>query len=1283
MEFTPLPGYGFEKWLAFPSAEYTNLDKTQTAVEAEAFALNGNGVGVAIETSQSDSGTAIATVTIYTDIPVTIVPWCSSRPALDQRTNPPINPILTPFPYDQRVNIWFTLPVDTTTITLDGESPTIRITGLWASGNDRGEPFNRNGENGDLRAYFDLEFPTSPDPAMPLMNNRVTLVPKANASEIALVAITITVGPGIESSSGVAMTVPGTISYQTNTSKARAVYRAGNVIAREAGTTADYFRDAEFSRPDIDRRFTQHGGSGKNTVDIRFDVAAPEGAPDVNPNRIIIVERRLHSLRGFDLNPGSTVETSYIYPGPGVSLDNNSFTIAHTLKTEQSGIVQLAVLPWYAGTPAVEEMPISEAISEGRYVTIVVDNAAPDVENPQASLSTPSSMDNSVFVYGPGVAMTLTLGGLSGIVDNGIEGGIPASRAYSLPWTMDEAENLSWHGMIGENATTVKIPMPDAEGRKPVYNSGALNHTWTLPNLSGLDEGTVYQVYVKYEDALGNITPTWTATGLRVMYSTATKATVTAIKAYCNTDGNEITVSWDENLPGWATASGTYPYPELVITTYRASANGDIEEGTQTIASSRGVGAYSFTVPQIVSNQVREGEAVSNVYGYKISIVTRNVAGDMEAGPIWVYNIPEMATAESAIPPAMPGDITYLPLEHISDTVTATVLACKKNFVLTHSTIILSNHEPIGGDGTGINPPPFQGKFYGNGHTVTINSFTAGLPADIGLFGVINDGTVRDLTVQYNTAQINPTNSAQFGGIAGTVSGNVELSNVLVKGTATVSGINNGNDTNTVKAGGLVGAITGTSSILNAYGGLNLTVEHSGGTSTTTTGNSIYIGGLAGWTEGSLGNVHVEEASVIGNITVGSSTAPVHTIDSDANNKFGLLAGGLVGYSTYTVLNDLDCNQGTFSVTSGNGTVFIGGAIGKTDAGTEVDACFSAGTLSATKTGTGTYFYVGGFVGDFFDGDTKNCYSTSAVIITRNTGYIYAGGFTGRVNSDISYCYAEVDLTIVANGNIYAGGFSGITSAVPLDIKYSYATGEVTVINQTGLINALAGGFVGSLNMNMEHCYALGNVIVHKGNSQADIYAGSLVGGQPPNSNVVSTQHCFATGTVTVHNIRTSSGTTRASGLMGYIAGTNIAQYNVALGQNVTATGANIRRVGRVFGESTGTGNRNNNYALDGMQLFCDSKYNPSYPSLRSDPVASGGNNEPIDNSPSSKDGSSTFIGDFSTSTFWTNLGFADTYWDYSTVASRRHPVLKSSDGGILGGSNERLSNYCCLLKFH
>jgi hypothetical protein len=804
VEFTPLSGYGFEKWLAFKTADYADLDKNAGAAKVEDSALNGN--GVTITESTSDTGAKTARVTINITGPVTLVPWCGNRPRLAQQTNPPLNPILTPFPFAQNVNIWFTMPVKASTLTRDN----IRITGIYASGNNRGQPFN---EDGDLSGYFKLEIPAGSD-------RRLNLIPiPQTASGRALHAISGTVGPNIESSNGVTMAQAETISYQTDTREAQKVYRANEVSANRSAASG-YWTDADYSNPDKDRRFKQ---TDKNTVYIRFSVDPPsgEGIPPA-PNRIRIVESRAYDLRGF--NASGTKEKEYDYPGTGVTLLNGVFTIEHTLQTGDvdgtSGIIQLLVLPLNEGTPAIAAMPENEALSEGRYVTVVMDNAAPDAPDlrPGFPENSWSSREGNVYTYGKDVPMTLTLAGLANIADNGEVGGIPASRAYSLPWTMEEPQKLSWYAQIGNDERMLN------SGWQPVYQDNGINNTWTLANLSGLGEADDYPIRVKFKDSLGNESG-WKETSLRVKYSTATIETVSNIRAECNPTGNQITVSWDEAGTGWTSATGTYPYPEVVITTYRASAAGDIEESTATVTRNRNVKTYSFAAPKINDTAVLDGTAVSGVYGYKISVITHNIAGNPETAPVWIYNIPGMSVTQNSN--------ILLNNGNIRTALTASG-SSGKNFILTEDINLTPVPTYPAWTPVGTNAARFQGKFYGNGHTITFNTGFANA-AYTGLFGYAMDAEIRDLTVDYAVDITAGASATNMGGVAGRIDGSAVIRNVTVRGTKiSIS------SASAIYAGSIAGYMQSTAAIENCFTNIEL--------SATATGSGIlHAGGIVGY----------------------------------------------------------------------------------------------------------------------------------------------------------------------------------------------------------------------------------------------------------------------------------------------------------------------------------------------------------------------------------------------------------------------------------------------------
>jgi hypothetical protein len=396
----------------------------------------------------------------------------------------------------------------------------------------------------------------------------------------------------------------------------------------------------------------------------------------------------------------------------------------------------------------------------------------------------------------------------------------------------------------------------------------------------------------------------------------------------------------------------------------------------------------------------------------------------------------------------------------------------------------------------------------------------------------------------------------------------------------------------------------------------------------------------------------VEEVSVVGNITVGSGTG-VNTISTDMVYTTGLLVGGLAGLVQNTALRDLDYKQGTVSVTSNQGTAFLGGAIGKTYTGADVNDCSMAGNFTITKTNTGNTFYIGGFVGDFYSGTANNCYSLAPVMLDMQADQnLRIGGFAGRINAPISYCYAKADINVAGQGEIRAAGFSAMTVSSPNTIQYCYATGNVNVVSE-GNKAIYAAGFITVINMNIENCYALGNVFVDK-QGDGTIHAGGLVADANSGREVT---HCFAVGSVTVHRNGTG-GTTNAGGLVGNIDGTHKLQYSAALGASVTATGTGTRRVGRVIGNKTSTGTISNNHAYNDMKLYSHNDYDPGGLS----PIALP--STPADN------GASAGSGTFKSASFWqTTLGFPAAAWDFSAVTGRGYPRLRASPNGtVMGG---------------
>jgi len=219
VEFTPSSSFGFERWLAFRTADYAALDFNKSAAEIASSALNGD--EAAITESESATGAKIANITINITEPVTLVPWCSNRLTVT-RSNPPLIPSLSAFPYDQKISLWFNMAVKPDSVIM-GE--TIRVSATYLSG-DR-LPFEKISGNvaitdGDISQYFEASFPE------PLNQPHLVVLsvkkseehPDYPAEDLRLLDINVEVGPGVQNLNGLTMPARQAVSYRTNASAA-------------------------------------------------------------------------------------------------------------------------------------------------------------------------------------------------------------------------------------------------------------------------------------------------------------------------------------------------------------------------------------------------------------------------------------------------------------------------------------------------------------------------------------------------------------------------------------------------------------------------------------------------------------------------------------------------------------------------------------------------------------------------------------------------------------------------------------------------------------------------------------------------------------------------------------------------------------------------------------------------------------------------------------------------------------------------------------------------------
>jgi rhodanese-related sulfurtransferase len=110
----------------------------------------------------------------------------------------------------------------------------------------------------------------------------------------------------------------------------------------------------------------------------------------------------------------------------------------------------------------------------------------------------------------------------------------------------------------------------------------------------------------------------------------------------------------------------------------------------------------------------------------------------------------------------------------------------------------------------------------------------------------------------------------------------------------------------------------------------------------------------------------------------------------------------------------------------------------------------------------GSYYAIGGLVGDNDHGSIIKSYSTGTV-----TGYTYLGGLVGyNNNGDITESFSNVTVAAVTSGNQKVGGLVGLNAG---GITTSYSTGDVTG-------QRVVGGLVGYNIDVVTMCYSTGMV---------------------------------------------------------------------------------------------------------------------------------------------------------------------------------------------------------------
>ena len=337
------------------------------------------------------------------------------------------------------------------------------------------------------------------------------------------------------------------------------------------------------------------------------------------------------------------------------------------------------------------------------------------------------------------------------------------------------------------------------------------------------------------------------------------------------------------------------------------------------------------------------------------------------------------------------------------------------------------------------------------------------------LIGYAEGGSVTNVHAE---ARVNGNN--RVGGLIGYYTGSISKSS------------EKGNVTGRDSVGGIVGittgSITGTSAV-NSYfignvngrnyvGGIAGSSEKISKTYTkaTVSGDSSYVGGVAGLANGLVDSVYhtaglVKGYSFVGGI-VGCSLDSVKYSFSEGDvfgtgNRVGGAVGSLGGV---TLTSPGKGVVGIYAKGNVNGSSYVGGVLGYV--GGMIDSSYhSDGNVNGSDR-------VGGVVG-YVWGPLKNSYSEGNVTGTGS----YVGGVAG-------YASGKIDSSYHINGNIIGTGsyIGGVVGFVSDDVTLAY--------HNDGYINgsSYVGGLIGRSEKNVINSFSNGNVT---GTSD---YVGGLIG---------------------------------------------------------------------------------------------------------------------------------------------------------------------------------------------
>lgn len=344
---------------------------------------------------------------------------------------------------------------------------------------------------------------------------------------------------------------------------------------------------------------------------------------------------------------------------------------------------------------------------------------------------------------------------------------------------------------------------------------------------------------------------------------------------------------------------------------------------------------------------------------------------------------------------------------------------------------------------------PFAGTFDGAGHVISGLKIASTQGADfaIGLFGILDGATVKNLTVA--DAEVTVPQSELAGILCGMMANDATASGVSVSGS--VSG--------KAGVGGIAGRMTLSGTIENCENSASVAAADGVGNAGGIVGAAYYTtptGRMA--ITGCRNSGSISGTDCIGGIAGLSAAFVSNCENSGAITGTSYSVGGIVGeQKNYGAVSGCT-NSGAVS-TSNAGAYGIGGIVGWARYDGAAPAYAASAPITVTGCANSTSVQggscAGGIVGTFYNAGTVSGNANTAASIASSN---FAGGIVGNLqNADISSLPSTVPEGILVENNASTTPLNAITAPLKGPYAYNNTPSDFTVRDNGSAWVAQAG----------------------------------------------------------------------------------------------------------------------------------------------------------------------------------------------------------------------------------